>query len=241
MAFEPTSKGNEYQLTIKQHFHMEAILRKFIGEDKKVAVTDKQTGTTTRFSVENKRFIAMRAWSQELEKHISWPIENAFTSEVQRVEAGGIVEEHKAISAYHLLWTLRHMFALNPSDARIIIPGMPGQMDKRLEEFAESLGKLPLNGGEAASRFATALDIKANLASPKNLANYESISWQVLRSETARFISADSYPGKLLIPIGPQILLKGCREPAETMTLDAAQVDRFNKMALEEATNFTFG
>jgi hypothetical protein len=241
MAFEPTSKGNEFELTVKQHFHMEAILRKFVGEDNKVAVTDKETGCSTRFSVGNKRFMAKRAWSQEVEQHISWPIENAFTFEVQRVEAGGLVGEHEAISTYHLLWSLRHMFALNPSEARTLIPGMTGQMDKRLEEFAESLGKLPLNGGAAASRFATAIDIKSLLAHPENLANYNGIFWRVLRSETTRFISADSYPGRLLIPVGPHILLKGCRETEEPLTLDAGQVEMFNKMAYEEATNFTFG
>lgn len=241
MAYEPTSKGNEFKLTVNQHFHMEAILRRFVGEDNKVAVTDKETGSSTRFSVENKRFKAKRAWSQEVEQHISWPIEKAFICEVQRVEADGLVEEHENISTYHLLWRLRHIFALNPSEARTLIPSMTGQMDKRLEEFAESLGKLPLNGGAAASRFATALDIKASLSRPENLANYKGIFWQVLRSEATRFISADSYPSRLLIPVGPHILLKGCREPVEPLTLDSGQVEMFNKMAYEEATNFTFG
>ncbi|QXI42800.1 hypothetical protein HU734_021500 [Pseudomonas wayambapalatensis] len=242
MTYEPTSKGNEFQLTINQHFHMEAILRKFAADDKKVAVTDKVSGSTERFSVENRRFKAKRAWSQEIEQHISWPIEAAFILEVQRIEDGGIVEDQKAISAYHLLWVLRHSFALNPSSARTLIPGMPlGQMDKRLEEFAESLGKLPLSGGQAAGRFATTLDIKACLNEPHNKANYDGIYWQVLRSDTTRFISADSYPSKLLVPIGPQILLKGCREASDAMLIDTTQVEKFNKVAIGEATNFTFG
>lgn len=227
MTYEPTSQGNEFELTTKQHFHMEAVLRNFLGPDNKVAVTDKKTGETERFGVANQRFLAKRAWSQEIEKHISWPIETPFIAEAKRVEAGGIVEDHEAVSAYHLLWVLRHWYALNPSPARELIPGMAGEMDKRLEEFTESLGKMPLSGGSAKSRFATALDIKERLNDPSNLANYTGISWQVLRSEGSRFISADSYPTRLLVPLGPHTLLKGCTTKQDPKLIDDDQVEHF--------------
>ncbi|WP_411959596.1 hypothetical protein ACK56M_14620 [Pseudomonas sp. s4] len=241
MTYEPTSEGNEFQLTKKQHFHMEAVLKNFVGSDNKVSVTDKKTGLTERYGVGNQRFLAKRAWSQEIEQHLSWPIEIPFDAEVKRIKANGIIEDHEAISSYHLLWVLRHWYALNPSPARQLIPNMPGEIDKRLEEFVESLGKLPLNGGTAKSRFATALDIKDRLGDPSNLANYSGISWQILHSEGSRFISADSYPTRLLLPLGPHILLKGCRKKEDSRLLTDEDVQFFNNIATEEATNFTFG
>ncbi len=47
---------------------------------------------------------------------MSGPIEDAFLKEVSRVEAGENVENHGAISGYHLLWVLRYYYALNPLD-----------------------------------------------------------------------------------------------------------------------------
>lgn len=241
MAFEPTSKGNPYGLTKNQHFHMEAILLKFIGADNKVAVTEKTSDFSTRFSVGNRRFKGNRAWSQELEQHISWPIERPFLAEVQRVESGKAVEDHGAISTYHLLWTLRHRFALNPVKEIELIPGLGGKMDQLLEELAESMGKLPLNEGKAKSRFATTLAIKAGLSDPLNLNQYQDIHWKVLRSSTTRFISADSYPTSLCLPINPHAILLGLYHQANPATISDEEVEGFNKLAVKEATNFTFG
>ncbi len=241
MAFEPTSAGNPYRLTKNQHFHMDAILLKFIGADNKVAIRGKKSGVSTRFSTANKRFKGNRAWSQELEQHISWPIERQFLAEVQRVEAGNVVEKNAAISTYHLLWTLRHRFALNPVEDTDLIPGLGGKMDQMLEELAESIGKLPLSEGKAKSRFATTMAIKAGLSDPLNLTQYQGIHWKVIRSTTTRFISADSYPTSLCVPVSPNIILLGLHHSAAPAIISEEEVKGFNELAVREATNFTFG
>lgn len=230
------------QLTKRQHFHMEALLKRFVNSSQKVRVVRKQFGTTSFLGVRNKIFIGNRSWSQETEKVISWPIETAFLAEVTRVEAGEIIKSHEAVSRYHLLWTLRHHFATNPNEDRQLFPGMKCGMSEELEEWGDAHYKMPVrNGGIIAGRFATTLDMKELLASPDNVALYEGVFWRVIRSETDRFISPDQYRHKLLIVINPYTLLQGGYQEEPPHIASPEEVVIYNEVAEKEAVSFTFG
>lgn len=242
MAFEPTSPENKHQLTKKQHFHMRAILQRFTNSANRVEVTEKSSGAVSYLGVNNQKFMGKRAWSQEVEAGISGPIETEFLREVDRVESGGAIENHGAISDYHLLWTLRHHFALNPLDEAEVIPGMQLHMDVELEELVEAMHKLPVrDGGKIAGRFATTLAIKELLADPNNVANYDGIYWNVIRSGDKKFISADQYSSQLLLVVNPFLLLQGCREVKSSHTASSEEVEIYNQASIKQAQHFTFG
>lgn len=221
---------------------MGALLERFTNSSNKVRVVRKPLGTTSYLGVKNKIFIGYRAWTEEIEKAISWPIEGAFLSEVKRVEAGQHIDDHSAVSRYHLLWTLRHHFATSPNADREVIPGMNCYMDKEIEDWCDENYRMPIHdGGIVSGRFATTLDIKALLESPENVANYEGIFWNIIHSETERFISADQYKSQLLIVINPFTVLQGSREQQPPFLAGPEVVAEYNEIATKAALNFTFG
>lgn len=241
MTKTPKEKPS-YQFTIKQHFHMRALLERFTNSSNKVRVVRKPLGTTSFLGVKNKIFIGDRCWSEEIEKGISWPIENAFLHQVVRVESGQLVNDHLVISKYHLLWTLRQHFASNPNDDREIVPGMNCYMDEEIELWADANYKMPIkNGGIISGRFATTLDIKELMECAENSANYEGIFWNVIRSEGARFISADQYRSQLLIVISPYLVLQGGYEEKPPFLAGPEVVEEYNDIAEKAALSFTFG
>ena len=242
MAFEPTSKGNKHQLTKDQHFHMKAILRRFANEAGKVKVTIKPFGTVSYLGVSNQRFLGKRAWSEETEKGVSKRIEDAFLREVGRVEAGKPIENHAAISEYHLLWVLRYGYALNPLDEQEILPGLESHMDIELEEAVEAMHKMPVrNGGKIAGRFAATLEIKDLLNNAENRAIYEGMRWNVVLSENKRFISADHYDRYLLVVVNPFLLLQAFSQEKPPYTASAIEVDAYNTFSQAQALHFVFG
>lgn len=221
---------------------MRALLERFTNSSQKVRVVRKPFGTTSYLGVRNQIFLGKRSWSQEIEQHISWPIETAFLTEVSRVESGEVIENHDAVSKYHLLWTLRHHYAVNPNEDREIYPGMQCHMNEELEEWGDANYKLPIrNGGVIAGRFATTLDIKELISSPENEAIYEGIFWNVIRSEGERFISSDQYRNQLLVVINPYILLQGGYEEKAPYVAPSEEVSMYNEIAEKAALHFTFG
>lgn len=221
---------------------MRAILQRFTNSANKVKVTVKPFGTISYLGVHNQKFMGKRAWSEEIEKGVSGPIEDAFLKEVSRVEAGENVENHGAISGYHLLWVLRYHYALNPLDETEVFPGMKGYMDIELEEAGEAMHKLPIrDGGKIAGRFATTLAIKELLTAPENVANYVGIKWNVIRSECEKFILADHYNSQLLLVVNPCLLLQGGHEEKPQYTASAEEVQKYNQISTDQALHFTIG
>lgn len=242
LAFEETSSGNPHGITKKQHYHLNAIIKKFAGSNG-IIRTLKNCGTTERVSSENKCFLGMRAWSQEGETAVSHPIENSFLDEVKIAEQMKGIKNHKSISNYHLLWLLRFHYAKNETDDYQLYSGVSfGSMDKTFEELIESHGKVPVQrDGKIAGRFKKTLDIKDLLQ--ENEKAYTGVKWQVLVSNDLKLISADCYKESLYFPISPQIALKGIKDepftPIEIVSKEDAQ--KLNDHSINKAVDFYFG
>ena len=133
MPFENTLEGNPNHFTKKQHFHLKSIIRKFSSPSNKVKIITKD-GSTLLKSPDFRFFIGNRVWSQELESSISHPIENKFQNQVRRIELGQEIDDHKAISQYHLLWYLRWYYVTNEVDDFDLLSDMPcGDLGKEFE------------------------------------------------------------------------------------------------------------
>jgi hypothetical protein len=239
MPFEPTTKGNPYRLTKKQHFHMQAILKKFCF-NRKLKVIDKNGGVSVCKS-DSPCFMGNRAWSQEMETTISNPIERKFLFQVSRIENGEGISDHLAISDYHLLWCLRWHYSINDPEDYDLYKDFPcGSLDKEVEELLESWGKVPVrSGGKIAGRFKATLDIKQLLDENKH--EYDGFKWQIVESQGKPFISADCYGDLMVMAISTKYYLIAGKELNEMhcfVTDD--EVDELNLQSMNASHNFYF-
>ncbi|WP_141562117.1 hypothetical protein [Pseudomonas syringae] len=242
MSYEPTSPTNPQRLTVKQHFHMKAILKRFDGPHG-IKVTNKVDGIVSYHEADDGIFLSRRAWSQEAEADISHPIEEQFDREVKRIESQGMVVKHDAVSRYHLLWTLRYRFAKDPIPEQAIFPtGIGSDLPGDLEEWAEAHRKVPIRkGGNIAGRFITSVHLRQDLLDPRNQKNYEDIVWNLMRSDSTALISADCYGDCLLMVISPRFALIGSRRSQELNILSSAEAELLNGESVRRAQEFTFG
>ncbi len=243
MDFEPTSDLNIERLTTCQHFHMRAIIKRFDTE-LGIRVQYKANGQMEFLEPDSPAFVGMRTWSQEAEVPISAPIEERFIKEVQRLVQGGEVNNHKALSRYHLLWTLRHHYVKSPKVDTALFPSECGSLPKDAEEWLEARSKVPVRqGGVVPGRCITTQSLKEDLNYEANIAVYEGVVWSVIRSPDARLISADCYGDCLLMVVDPHLALQGqhSRRPAAQKTISIDDATKLNRRSLESAVDFTFG
>lgn len=241
MSYEPTSATNPHRLTIKQHFHMSAILKKFYGSQG-IKVTQKADGATSFHEADDDIFLGRRAWSQEAEVDFSHPIETKFYREVKRIEDQELIVKHDAISQYHLLWTLRYHFARNPvPEQAIFTKGIGGNLPVDAEEWLEAHRKVPIRqDGNIAGRFIASVHIRQDLSHPGNQSNYDGIVWNLMRSDSTDLISADCYGDCLLMVISPRYALIGSYTPRELNALTSAEAEQLNEESARRAKQFTF-
>lgn len=239
---EEVSLGNPQGLTRKQHFHMSAIIENFCVNSKTKVIYKSKKGMHARpVGKKSQEFVGNRCWSHEAETTVSWPIENKFLLEVNKVISGLEIKSHEAISDYHLLWSLRYPLTKDPLPDYKLYPSVPcGKMDKEVEEWLEKRDKVPTRpGGMVAGRFYATAFLKQKLE--ENRAQYAGVKWQILEAKNSEFLSADFYDGILLIPVHPKYMLMGTHNyhvPIEK--IEKENVIEFNKKSIELAKRFFF-
>lgn len=241
MPFEQTSENNPYNITKRQHYHMQAILKKFI-ENGKMQVTSKSDNQSRFTDSMDQCFMGRRAWSEECETHISHPIETKFLAQVKRIENSESICDHRAISEYHLLWYLRYHFSQNEVEDYDLYQNFPcGSLNREAEELVESWGKIPVRaGGKIAGRFKATIDVKELLCSNEHV--YKGYKWQVVRSTGRNFISADCYGETLVMAVTPKIFLIGGKNLNEAVCLATDdEVKELNAKSIECANEFYIG
>lgn len=238
MPFEQTSENNPHNITKRQHYHMQAILKKFSmgGEIQIISKLDRQTRSTDTM---DQCFMGRRAWSEECETYISHPIETKFLAQVRRIENSESICDHKAISEYHLLWYLRYHFSKNEVEDYDLYRNFPcGSLGKEAEELVESKGKVPVReGGTIASRFKVTINIKELFS--RNEHAYNGYKWQVVKSTGISFVSADCYGESLFMAVTPKIFLIGAKNLKEPICLATPdEVRELNEKSIECAKEF---
>lgn len=241
MTFEQTSENNPYNITKRQHYHMQAIIKKFAVNDQVqiMSKSDKQAHFSDSM---DQCFMGRRSWSEECETHISHPIERKFLAQVRRIENSENICDHKAISEYHLLWYLRYHFSKNEVEDYDLYKNFPCEsLDQEAEELVESWGKVPVRaGGKIAGRFKATIDIKELLSSNEHV--YKGFKWQVIKSSGQNFISADCYGETLIMAVTPKIFLIGGKNIKELVCQATDdEVKELNEKSIECARNFYFG
>lgn len=226
-------------ITKRQHYHMRAILKNFsIGEQLSIFYKD---NSTDNLSYEDKAFYGYMAWSDETETRYGAAIERKGLGQIRHILNTHTVSAHQDITDYHILWRLRHMYAVTPEPPAKIYEGFDFGTSDEAKAWANRNGKMYINGdGTTDGMFAATLRIKDGL--DKYRKDYGNIFWSVGISENIELISADCYKNSLMFPLSPNLLLLGQRKKEKKPSiLSAKEVIQVNQMAKDECYSFCFG
>lgn len=228
---------NPISLTKRQHYHMRAVLKNF-SVNTQLSVSYKD-GEQALLDYDDKEFYGFMAWSDETETGLSWGIERKAQGQIRHILNTKTVSNHTDISNYHLLWRLRHLYALRPEPSMKVFDDFGFGNIEEVKDWANRNHKIYINGdGTVDSIFATTLRIKESLEQHKDV--YGAIYWQLGIAEEGGLISADSYKSRLIFPLSPNYVLVGKREKLKAWAMTSEEIRRINNISNEECMNFTF-
>lgn len=235
MTYEKVRQGNPLQLTINQHFHSAYAIEKFHDHQNTVQVRRVRSEKVFKASSTNKIFCAKRNWDERAEKGYMSSIERAFHEQIDQLNPRN-ARNHRAISSYFLLWSLRHRFHCQRlSDAPL--QGVAGEsLTKTEQEILEKNGFAYVNEkGEVPSRQITGTQIQIGI--DQHMPGMEVTEWGLLEAKEGEFLCADAYHKILFIPISPKYAFAG-NNADKILTLN--EVANLNKLSLGSATEFYF-
>jgi hypothetical protein len=233
--FEPTQKGNPYQITKNQHCHTAYCIGLFENNGF-VQVKRLATNDVIKCKRDNQIFCAKRVWDERAEKGYMAKIENDFHREVDNADLG-VNRNHTVISMYHLLWYIRYHFYVNPlSDANLVGEFGSGITKDQSEVVEGKWGAFVRKNGELPSRFLTSLKIQQLI--DMNVETYSAINWGLLKATEGEFLVSDCYRGVCFMPITPKLAFYANEKDQEITRDDLAALNNLSK---GQAFNFYFG
>ncbi len=241
---EPVQPGNPHQLTLEQHVHSAACIRRFADASGRVLVlrrgAQKPFPTKPTASV----FCARRSWGEKLERGLFRRVEDRFQRALDTVSATGQVD-HEGVTEYLIVWSLRDRMSYrtgNPVELRTATAsGLSKDEEERLEKngigFIRSDGSIP----DRLANFIPAMQHFDMLS-----ANLRHVRWRV--GETAgarRFVCPDAFSsgGVRVLPVTPSLVLLPVEAGGDEqrVELDDNTVDEVNKLSLDDARHLVFG
>ncbi|MEQ6885788.1 hypothetical protein [Salicola sp. Rm-C-2C1-2] len=232
--YEPTQKGNPYQITKDQHIHTAHCIGLF-EKDGYVQVKEIATGEVLERKKRAAIFCAKRAWDERAEKGYMAKIEDEFHKQVDKAEIGA-QRNHLAISTYHLLWFLRHHFHIG-SIPDIPLVGISGSgLSKDQSEIVEKKwGGHIRDEGIMPSRFAASIKIQQLIE--MNIVQYNDIRWGLVQATEGEFLVADCYQEHCFMPISPKLAFVSQTEDGDVSREDLVAL---NNTSVSKATNYYF-
>lgn len=238
-----TLPGNPHQLTVRQHFHTRASIKRFSDVRGEVAVLLNGSARPSRKGPNSPWFYAVRAWSERLERsRLFVDIENHFHAEVGRLVHGGSVNNHRALSDYFILWRIKAALARKPLEDLELAGITSLGLSQERQEFLESKGMSFVVPGP---RPGTAVIPGRQHTYLHAVREYDAVSseyahlrWGALRPVgTVRLVCPDR-PEVLFMPLTPRL---GVAAGFPDGGLDDAATTQVNRLCREQAERFVFG
>ncbi|MGG6429434.1 hypothetical protein ACQ5TV_05565 [Acetobacter ghanensis] len=211
LEYEKPSKGNPYQLTIKQHVFPKRMIDRFTNEaTKKVDVIRKKNLHRLSLGPKSEIFCAMRQWDQKSESIIGKSIEDRFSQLVTNIIENPFYSitdnDNKTINSFYALITARqnckykpHMDFKTPSGIE-----KSHNIDKVTQEKIESKNAFFLRETGFPSRFFNGFSIQRNI-------DYFTIHFGKLRWDICHLSHGEIVVPEMIdfffIPISPNIFL----------------------------------
>lgn len=238
-----TLPGNPHQLTVRQHFHTRASIKRFADVRGEVAVLRNGSARASRRGPNSSCFYAVRAWSERLERsRLFVDIEDRFHEEVGRLVHGGSVRNHRALSDYFILWRIKAALARNPLEDLELAGITSMGLSQERQEILESKGLLFVLPGPRSGNAVVPGRLHSYLHAVREYdaasETHASLRWGALRPVgTVRLVCPDR-PEMLFMPLTPRL---GVAAGYPDCALDDATTAHVNRLCREQAERFIFG
>ena len=235
---------NKYQLTKKQHFHQNYIIKGFINDDKQVEVMF-SNGLKECHKTDSKIFLADWLWDHGTESmNLSHRIETPMNHVVGNALYGNCninSRDHLTITRYLCLWRARFNVARTPFKSQNQESYPYTTVSKDTAERMEKMG-VPSSVDEVShNRNQNGAIVKAiYLRELENFRNKDHLKWVLLKSGATDFLSSDCYFGMCIVPISPSLVFVLSTEKNDR-ELSMEEAKLVNQCSFNERQNFVFG
>ena len=198
---EPTQPRNPRQLTIDQHVHSKACIKRFADQEGLVHVVRAGTRKSFPTTPDNPVFCAKRVWDQHLEQGLFRHVEQVFQNEVRSVLGRGDRGRSPCGHRLRLDLAIRGSLADTPPEDIVLrdLKNGPRDLTKQQEEIIESKHGAFTRGSSLPARFAAFMD--ATRGHDFNMLRLDGVRWGVLRTVGCRgFLCPGAPAGQLYIP-----------------------------------------
>lgn len=238
--YEPPQPKNPHRLTVNQHVHSAAAIRRFTDERDMVAILRLRQKRIAPFCrrPENEIFCAKRVWSQHLESNFR-SFEDAFQAECEDILRTHTVHNHQAITDYLALWQARSWLVDHPP-ADIELPRFLPPPETRTKDEQEQLEASRISfvrgDGTLPARFLAFF--MGMRAFGENRRRMRASRWGVIRVVgTTGFLCPDRPPSRMIPLDRATILVANWHD----QNVDGSFVDVLNRFIMHHAQEFIFG
>ncbi len=240
-VYKRPTKGNPYNITVRQHVHSKHLIKKFANAGEHVTAVTLQNGSVRQVKPTDAIFCAHRAWDEKAERATCGQIEVEYFLQVKGIleNESNYAVDHKKVTEYYCLWNVRQLLSVTPQvDVHIRGKYTPSRiLTNRQREHLEKNGVVTMtNFGALEARFLNGVNLRLNI--DREAQRMKDVKWGILKAPVnAEFICADAYPNFEFMPISPDLALIGTGENAKLKFEDVASLNRMSK---ENARIFYF-
>ncbi len=247
MKYEKPQKGNPHQLTIHQHCFPRRSIERFCDDTGRVKVHLIEKGKTVPLKPSDPIFCARRAWDQQAETRLMYPIEIAYQELADRIEAGKVIRrlddgESRIVSDMYALWNLRWHRKQQPIRDQPLngVLGLSREVSVDEREILEKhhITSFKTDGGRVIA-------LGHQMAGPQLFLDLDRFrdalrdcSWGILKSRVGEFIVPNNSASRLILPISPTLCLTN-REGYGIVSESA--LHEMNERSRQESEVFYFG
>jgi hypothetical protein len=222
-------------LVKNQHFHSAHAISKFCAADNLVEIYFKNQSRAERKGKNAKNFTTRLTWNQNAELGYMRSIEEKFHNEMNDIKDRQN-RNHNAITQYHLLWSLRFDFALDPHENEAFPSLTPPHLTPEDQDAYDRMGIYYLKqGGTFSSNHVAGIQIFGHLSSLMD--QYKELQWGLLEASDGEFLVSDNYLNIPYMPISPTLAFIA-NQPDQKISRQ--QLTYLNKISASKAKLFYF-
>ncbi|MHB8370663.1 MAG: DUF4238 domain-containing protein [Leptospirales bacterium] len=237
---EKTQNRNPHGLTRRQHVLPARSIERFVGEDGRVSVLQKNGTKIKTFPAQpkDKSFCADRVWDQRAEN--GWTkkvVEDPFQDLADRIISGETYsfdsKDKSIVDSFFCLWEARAFFRINPPQDQPV-KDCSGIESKDQQELEKNHGLFIKHNNTMSGRSIAGMGITKRFDSI--LINIQDSEWTIVESKDREFIVPD-FPRFLYVPISPTIcLVANCSR----LDFDKQEVESINDLLFKNAISYVF-
>ena len=180
-------------------------------------------------------FTTTLTWNQNAELSYMRSIEENFHHEIDTIK-NRQQRNHNALTRYHMLWSLRFDFHLNPPEGEMFPDQTSPSLSSEEQDKCDRLGIYYLREDDSyPSHDVAGIQIYGHLSFLMD--QYKDLQWGLLEAAEGEFLVSDNYKNMAYIPIKPTLAFLA-NQPDQQISRQ--QVAQLNKISIDKANSFYF-